>query len=232
MASNILSAYRPNPMWGNCDSVTTSCLASYYLSTDLCDVEICTLATSLTVFWLNLQLGLYDQFMMMREMKCCLLVWAFTTCLQAFAGYWGRCMLFSFSGSILPAFRPCWMSGETSSVSLSGPLLPARGAYCRKLREIYAVLLVCVLFSLSGSGPLLPAFRPSQDAGGDVCCSPRLPSLCQLTSLHNGFLVEVLFKTVWYQIQLSFLVPRIRLDELILNGSSSVQVCRKNSDCY
>ena len=27
---------------------------------------------------------------------------------------------------------------------------------------------------------------------------------------------------VWYQIQLSFLVPRIRLDELILNGSSSV----------
>merc|ERR1711893_133910 len=49
-------------------------------------------------------------------------VWASTTCFQAFAGCWGRCMLFSFSGS----------------------------------------------------GPILPAFRPSQDAGGDVCCSPFL----------------------------------------------------------
>ena len=42
--------------------------------------------------------------------------------------------------------------------------------------------------AVSLSGPLLPALRPSQDSGGDVCCSP-----CQLTSLHNGFLVEVLF---------------------------------------
>ena len=72
---------------------------------------------------------------------CCLLVWAFTTCLQAFAGYWGRCILFSLSGSILPAFRPCWISGETSAVSLSGPLLPARGAYCRIMREKFAVSL-------------------------------------------------------------------------------------------
>ena len=93
-------------------------------------------------------------------MKCCLLVWAFTTCLQAFAGYWGRCMLFSFSGSILPAFRPCWMSGETSAVSLSGPLLPARGAYCRKLREIYAVLLVWVSTT---------SFQTLLDVGGNVC---------------------------------------------------------------
>ena len=93
-------------------------------------------------------------------MKCCLLVWAFTTCLQAFAGYWGRCMLFSLSGSILPAFRPCWISGETSAVSLSGPLLPARGAYCRKLREIYAVLLVWVSTT---------SFQTLLDTGGDVC---------------------------------------------------------------
>merc|ERR1719378_687220 len=61
---------------------------------------------------------------MLGEMYAVLLVWvwAYTTCFQAFAGCWGRCMLFSFSGS----------------------------------------------------GPILPAFRPSQDAGGDVCCSPFL----------------------------------------------------------
>ena len=37
---------------------------------------------------------------------------------------------------------------------------------------------------------------------------------------------------VWSQIQLSFWSQGIRLNELILNGSSSIQVCRKNFDCY
>ena len=117
-----------------------SWLGFHYLIPDQCIVmrkmECCFLVwVSSTSFQTLLDIG---------EDGCCLLVWAFTTCLQAFAGYWGRCMLFSFSGSMLPAFRPCWMSGETSAVSLSGPLLPARGAYCRKLREMYAVLLVWV----------------------------------------------------------------------------------------
>merc|ERR1711873_272871 len=77
--------------------------------------------------------------------------------LPAFRPCWmsrGRCMLFSLSGSILPAFRPCWMS---------------RGR--------------CMLFSLSWSGPLLLVFRPSQDVGGDVCCSPCLGLYYQLSDL-------------------------------------------------
>ena len=116
-------------------------------------------------------------------MKCCLLVWAFTTCLQAFAGYWGRCMLFSFSGSMLPAFRPCWMLRGTSAVSLSGHsntcsrgLLqddegdiccsPCLGLYYQ-LSDLAGYWGRCMLFSLSG--PLLPAHRPLQDNGGEVC---------------------------------------------------------------
>ena len=148
--------------------------------------KICTLATSLTVFWLNLQLGLCDQFYddegdemlspclglyyllpglcrIMGEMYavslsgsllpafrpcwmiggdvCRLLVWASTTCSQASAGWWGRCLpspylglyyqlsdlagwmgemsAVSLSGSLLPAFRPCWILGEMSAVFLS-----------------------------------------------------------------------------------------------------------------
>merc|ERR1712102_25585 len=97
-------------------------------------------------------------------------VWASTTCFQAsqdaggdvccspylglglyyllsgLAGCWGRCMLFSLSGSgpLLPAFRPRRMLGE-----------------------MYAVLLVWVWASTT-------CFQASQDAGGDVCCSPCL----------------------------------------------------------
>ena len=87
-------------------------------------------------------------------------------------------MLFSLSGSLLPAFRPCWILGEMSAVSLSGPLLPARG--------------------------------PLQDDGGEVC---RL--LVSSPVFTMAFLVEVLFKTVWSQYSAKFLVPRIRLNELI-----------------
>ena len=66
-------------------------------------------------------------------------------------------------------------------MNVGGEMLsPSLGLYyllaglCRILGKMYAVLLVYVLFSLCGSGPLLPALRPSQDAGGDVCCSPSL----------------------------------------------------------
>ena len=73
----------------------------------------------------SLGLGLYYLLSGLRRMlgeMCAVLlvwVWASTTCFQAFAGCWGRCMLFSLSGSILPAFRPCWMSRGTSAVFLS-----------------------------------------------------------------------------------------------------------------
>ena len=90
----------------------------------------------------------------------------------------GEMYAVSLSGSLLPAFRPCWIMGEMDAVSLSGPLPPA--------------------------------FRPPQDNGGDEMLSPY-----QFTSLHNGLLVEVLFKTVWSQYSAKFLVPRIRLNELI-----------------
>ena len=99
-------------------------------------------------------------------MKCCLLVWAFTTCLQAFAGYWGRCMLFSLSGSMLPAFRPCWILGEMSAVSLSGPLLPAH----RPLQDNGGD--VCCSPCL---GLLLPAFRPCWILG-EIRVAQNLPS--------------------------------------------------------
>merc|ERR1711873_235124 len=122
-------------------------------------------------------------------------VWAYTTCFQAFAGCWGRCMLFSLSGSgpILPAFRPSQdAGGDVCCFPFLGlGLYYLLSGLRRMLGEMYAVLLVwvwasfllsglagcwgrCMLFSLSGSGPLLPAFRPSQDAGGDICCSPCL----------------------------------------------------------
>ena len=78
---------------------------------------------------------------------CCLLVWVFTTSFQTLLDNGGDGMLspclglyhllsglrrmmgemdaVSLSGSILPAFRPCWILGEMGAVSLSGPLLPA-----------------------------------------------------------------------------------------------------------
>ena len=75
-------------------------------------------------------------------------------------------------------------------MNVGGEMLsPSLGLYyllaglCRILGKMYAVLLVYVLFSLCGSGPLLPALRPSQDTGGDVCCSPCLGLCYQLSDL-------------------------------------------------
>ena len=94
-------------------------------------------------------------------------------------------MLFSLSGSLLPAFRPCWILGEMSAVSLSGPLLPAH--------------------------------RPLQDNGGEVC---RLLVSSPVFTMASQW--KFYFRLFGTDIQLSFSVPRIRLNELILNGSSSI----------
>merc|ERR1711893_134084 len=78
---------------------------------------------------------------------CCLLVWVSTTSFQTLLDNGGDGMLspclglyhllsglrrimgemdaVSLSGSLLPAFRPCWIMGEMDVVSLSGSLLPA-----------------------------------------------------------------------------------------------------------
>ena len=83
----------------------------------------------------------------MGEMERCLLVWVSSTSFQTLLDNGGDGMLspclglyyllsglrrimgemyaVSLSGSLLPAFRPCWIMGEMSAVSLSGPLLPA-----------------------------------------------------------------------------------------------------------
>ena len=76
---------------------------------------------------------------MMREMKYCLLDWAFATCFQAsqgnggdgtlspclglcyqlsdLAGYWGRWNAVSLSGPLLPAFRPSQDNGGDELLS-------------------------------------------------------------------------------------------------------------------
>ena len=73
---------------------------------------------------------------------CRLLVWAFTTCFQAFAGYWGRCLpspclglyhllsglcrilgeMYAVSFVWVFYYQPsgCWVMGEMSATSLSG----------------------------------------------------------------------------------------------------------------
>ena len=83
----------------------------------------------------------------MGEMERCLLVWVSATSFQTLLDNGGDGLLspclglyhllsglrrimremdaVSLSGSILPAFRPCWISVEMDAVSLSGPLLPA-----------------------------------------------------------------------------------------------------------
>ena len=96
------------------------------------------MAMSLTDFQLILQLGLCDQF----------------------SDDEGDEMLSSCLGLyyLLSGLRR--MMGEMDAVSLSGPLLPARGAFCRIMREIYAVLLVWVYTT---------SFQTLLDVGGDVC---------------------------------------------------------------
>merc|ERR1712044_140881 len=103
---------------------------------------------------------------MMREMKCCLLVWASTTSFQALLDNGGDGLLspclglyylltglrrimgemyaVSLSGSLLPAFRPCWIMGEMFAVSLSGSsttsfqtLLDNGGDVCRLLVWVF-----------------------------------------------------------------------------------------------
>ena len=100
----ILSAYRPIQCGGNCDSANTSRLGSYYLFADHCNVEKCSVATSLgwasaICLWTKayvgkpvteLRLSLFsDQFRIIGEINAV-----------------------SLSGSLLPAFRPCWIMGE------------------------------------------------------------------------------------------------------------------------
>ena len=103
-------------------------------------------AMSLTEFsflQLILQLGFYnlilDQCRVMREMECCLLVWVSSTSFQTLLDIGGDELLSpclglyyllsglrrilgemyaaSLSGSLLPAFRPCWIMGRWNVVS-------------------------------------------------------------------------------------------------------------------
>ena len=217
----ILSAYRPIQCGGNCDSANTSRLGSYYLFADHCNVEKCSVATSLgwasaICLWTKayvgkpvteLRLSLFsDQCRIigeinavslsgsllpafrpcwiMGEIKCCLLVWVSSSCFQTLQDNGGdKCCLLvwvsstsfqtlldnggdgmlspclglyyllsglrrilgemyavSLSGSLLPAFRPCWIMGEMFAVSLSGSsttsfqtLLDNGGDVCRLL---------------------------------------------------------------------------------------------------
>ena len=120
---------------------------------------------------------------------CRLLVWVFCYQLSDLAGYWGRCLPTPCLGLyyLLSGLRR--ILGEMYAVLLVW------------VWEMYAVLLVwvwasttcfqafagcwgrCMLFSLSGSGPLLPAFRPLQDAEGDVCCSIDVEGCLQCSLL-------------------------------------------------
>ena len=79
-------------------------------------------------------------------------------------------------------------------------LSPCLGLYYL-LSGLRRIMWEMTAVSLSGS--LLPAFRPTQDTGGDEMLSPY-----QSTSLHNGLLVEVLFKTVWSQYSAKFFGPK------------------------
>ena len=121
--------------------------------------KICTLATSLTVFWLNLQLGLCDQFYDDEGDEMLSPCLGLYYLLPGLHRIMGEMYGVSLSGSLLPAFRPWRIMGEMSAVSLSGPLLPAfrplqdtGGDVCR--------LLVWVSTT---------SFQTLLDNGGDVC---------------------------------------------------------------
>ena len=90
----ILSAYRPIQCGGNCDSANTSRLGSYYLFADHCNVEKCSVATSLG--------------------------WASAICLWTKA-YVGKPVTELRLSLFSDQFR---IIGEINAVSLSGPLLP------------------------------------------------------------------------------------------------------------
>ena len=78
--------------------------------------------------------------------------------LSDLAGYWGRWMLSLCLGlyyqlSDLAGYQWRWMLSPCL-----GLLIPARGAFCRIMREIYAVLLVWVYTT---------SFQTLLDVGGD-----------------------------------------------------------------
>ena len=145
----IFVSLQTTSMWGSCDSVNTF-LARFLISVYRPLLENCSLAISLTGFLVTSSAGsLRPILWWWGRWNAVFLFWASTTCSQAFAGYWGRCMLFSLSGSLLPAFRPCWILGEMSAVSLSGPLLPAHRPLQDNGGEVCRLLVSSPVFTMA-----------------------------------------------------------------------------------